>query len=745
MIDRPDRRMHRRAITVALLGVVVAGGIGGCSAILGETDFSAAGPDASVADGKTADAFGTDGGDGGSDSGIVADKVDLLFVISNNAGMASAQGMLAIAVPQLLNRLTAPNCVDGSNTITGTAAPDGSCGHPGSTPEFPPVHDLHVGILSSSLGSRGGDVCPGDTTNPANPSLNAHNNDNGELINRGGVLSDPTIENVPGTPDAPSPLNFLSYFPDVPANASHPTPPTPPVTSATTLVNDFTTLVAGVHAHGCAYPGQNEAWYRFLVQPDPFATINVQNNLASLSGIDDTILQQRAAFLRPDSLLIVVVVSTKMDMVADPLTLEQQGWAFDQTSFPGSQSGGGAPEGTVQCWCGDPTHQTPCPNPSNPSTIDTTGPNDPNCGSCAFVPSSSPSFATECPNDGTSGNQGFLDPADDSPNLRFFHQKQRFGLITGYPPSRYVRGLQQPTVPSVGLAFPGDTDHEHDDAGNYVGDQDAQANCVNPIFAKNLPTSSAGQDLCHLEAGARPPGLVFYMTLSGVPYELLQQSPSDPMSLPKDTLTDQDWALLMGNDPEHYDFTGIDFHMVESETARTTNPGNWANASNCPVDAADDCDPSNGREFVNNKDDMQFSCIFPLVTVQSGTIVSTTLDCTQPQNANACACASTALDNASPLCARADGGLGFTTTQINGQAYPPVNELVIAHGMANEVVGGQTLNQGIVASICPAFLDVGKSLDQAGSDPLFAYNPGLGTLVNRIKPVLATSSGTGAE
>ena len=113
---------------------------------------------------------------------------------------------------------------------------------------------------------------------------------------------------------------------------------------------------------------------------------------------------------------------------------------------------------------------------------------------------------SECPKNGTNGNDGYLDPANDSPNLRFFHQKERFGLFAGYPTSRYVRGLQKTTVPSVGLAFMGDTDHEHDSNGNYVGDQDAQANCVNPLFATNLPTS-ASADLCHLTPGpphARP-------------------------------------------------------------------------------------------------------------------------------------------------------------------------------------------------------------------------------------------------
>ncbi len=501
---------------------------------------------------------------------------------------------------------------------------------------------MHVGIVSSSLGSRGGDVCPDSTTNPANPALSAHDNDNGELIARTGVAGNPTIENTIG--DAPSPLNFLSYFPSVAANQGKPTPPTPPVTSPDTLVSDFTSLIEGVHEHGCGFEAQNEAWYRFLVQPDPFATVNVANNVATVSGIDETILKQRADFLRPDSLVAVVVVTDENEEAVDPLTVEGQGWAFDKGSFPGSQSGGGAPEGTIECQQLDP---------NNPST---TGPNSPQCQSCAFVSSSDPNFATECPRDGTNGNDGFLDPANDSPNLRFFHQKERFGLFAGYPTSRYVRGLQKLTVPSVGLAYHGDADHEHDANGNYIGDEDAQADCVNPLFAKNLPTS-ASQDLCHLTPGPRSPNLVYYAAIAGVPHELLQATPggtgpgeTDASGNPlcasgtpaeqcpqKSTLQAADWRLIKGNDPEHYDFSGADFHMVESIGPRTKNTGNWANVAVCvppasgtpPAPGAAGADSINGCEFNTNNSDLQFSCVFPLVQVDgSGTIQAFVKDCT---------------------------------------------------------------------------------------------------------------------
>jgi hypothetical protein len=667
-------------------------------------------------------------------------KVDLLFMVDNSVSMGDKQNMLALAVPNVIERLVQPNCLDGSGNIVGRSDPSGVCAS--GKVEFTPVTDIHIGILSSSLGSRGGDVCPDSTTNPANPALNAHDNDNGELINRTGVAGNPTVENTIG--DAPSPLNFLSYFPAVAANAGKPAPPTPAVTSAAQLVGDFTSLIEGVHEHGCGFEAQNEAWYRFLVQPDPFQTVNVDNNVASLSGIDETIIKQRADFLRPDSLVAVIVVTDENEEADDPLTVRGQGWAFDKGSFPGSQSGGGAPEGTVACQTIDP---------NNPST---TGPNDPNCQSCAFISSTDPNFATDCPKNGNNGNAGFLDPANDSPNLRFFHQKERFGLFAGYPTSRYIRGLQKTTVPSVGLAYMGDTDHEHDMNGNYIGDQDSQADCVNPLFATNLPTS-ASQDLCHLTPGPRSPNLVYYAAIAGVPHELLQATPggtgpgeTDASGNPlcaagtpaeqcpqKTTLQPADWKLIKGNDPENYDFSGADFHMVESIGPRTTNTGLWANAATCtppamgppPLPGAPGADPINGCEFNTNNSDLQFACVFSLIQVDStGTIQPFVKDCTDPMYGGACSCTTNSLDKLSQLCSPTT-----PTNEVAAKAYPSVREMVIAEAMATETINGQPYNQGIVSSLCPIALDIGQSLSMAQNDPLFGYNPAINSLIDRIK------------
>ena len=83
------------------------------------------------------------------------DKIDLLFMIDNSISMADKQRILAQAVPVLVTRLVSPVCVNGDGEPTGGQAP---CPN-GSAPEFKPIQNIHIGIITSSLGNHGGDVC----------------------------------------------------------------------------------------------------------------------------------------------------------------------------------------------------------------------------------------------------------------------------------------------------------------------------------------------------------------------------------------------------------------------------------------------------------------------------------------------------------------------------------------------------------------------------------------------------------
>src|SRR5690606_17280663 len=81
-----------------------------------------------------------------------------------------------------------------------------------------------------------------------------------------------------------------------------------------------------------------EAWFRFLVDPEPYAEL-VQGPCApefgsgecvEERGVDTTIIEQRKAFLRPDSVVVVIVLSAEYDCSwrSDPT-----GWELLDGSF----------------------------------------------------------------------------------------------------------------------------------------------------------------------------------------------------------------------------------------------------------------------------------------------------------------------------------------------------------------------------------------------------------------------------
>jgi hypothetical protein len=702
-------RSHLAGTTLALAVVAIACGGAVRSKNTGAGATNGAGGMLGTSSGGGASSGGSGGALGSGASGSVIrqnalDKVDLLFMIDNSASMGDKQKLLAAAVPDLITRLVQPNCIDNIGNVVGQSDSMGNCSAAtGGRPEFPAVHDMHIGIVTSSLGGRGASTtCPADMFNDANSNLNAHNDDRGELVNRGGDNETPVT--------SAQPFNFLTWFPPVGANKQNgitAQPATGPetqigdVNTPGTLIGDFAAMVRGVHEHGCGFEAQNEAWYRFLAQPDPFDGINgIQigaDNRATLVGLDSRIVQQRAAFLRPDSLLAVIVVTDENEEVANPLSVGGEGWLYEAAPFPSSPTYG-APEGTIECQ---------------------TNPTDPNCTSCAFRDvQSAPNFAQRCPNDPPWGMQGFLDPGNDNVNVRFFNQKQRFGVFAGYPTSRYVRALQKRTVP--------DRAHEVDGDGNYVGDQDKYANCINPIYAQNLPTDPKA-DLCHLQQGPRTSDLVYYAAIAGVPHQLLQAQAGIDAECPagtnqadcpqKNQLTELDWLAITGKDPENYDFSGVDPHMLESETPRS--------GLTCNQYANDNCDSINGREWDTSKKDLQFSCIFPLVDPSSGT--PSPKDCTQMAYKGACDCDPASNSRNTPLCQTVNGR--YTTMQINGKAYPSVREMVIARQMAASAAGVQ----GIASSICPIHTD----LTASPTDPLFGYRPAANAIVNRLKISLA--------
>ncbi len=531
-------------------------------------------------------------------------KVDVLFVVDNSRSMAEKQALLAASAARFVERLIVPKCLDAAGAIVGTSVA-GVCAT--GKLEHSPVRDMHVGVLTSSLGGLGSDSCPVD-------AVPAGNDDMGRLVNRPGL--------------ATAPGGFLAFAAGAPA--------APVLSDPAVLVRDTSTLVGGVGDRGCGFEGPLESMYRFLVSPDPAGVLRAGNQ-ANRAAVDSTLLAQRKAFLREDSVLAVVVLTDEDDSTVDPYSIGGQGWAFMNPVFPASagfagaqrppsRGGSTAPKGTTVCL-------------TNPASAD--------CTSCGFRSDPRVTADPRC-----AENSGYYGSDDDDLSVRFFEMKRRFGVDPQYPLKRYVDGL------SALMISRGAT--EHDANGNYVG----TAECRNPLFAKDLPTA-ATQELCRLPPGPRTPFDVLFTVITGVPTALASKASTGGAPA---RLSAADWSKIVGRDPDSYDTAGIDPHMVQSIEPRPGLPG--------PT-AADDADPVHGREWVTNRHDLQSACTFALAApVPCAVANRETCECQPPMTA--------------PLCSAADA-----TVQVRGRALPGIRHLRVARGLGDQaIVGSICATQG---------------------------------------------------
>jgi hypothetical protein len=128
-----------------------------------------------------------------------------------------------------------------------------------------------------------------------------------------------------------------------------------------------TSLVTGDGQLGCGFESQNESWYRFLVDPSPYATITMTGDTSTPSttanptAVDTVLLQQRNDFLRPDSLLAIITVTDETDTSIKEFGIYP---LFAQTTQGGQPYH--LPHGTAACTAPPPA----------------LGPLDPCCVSC---------------------------------------------------------------------------------------------------------------------------------------------------------------------------------------------------------------------------------------------------------------------------------------------------------------------------------------------------------------------------
>lgn len=384
---------------------------GGESTRGGETATGTGGDSASLGGGTArggstgaggASPGGSDGGGTGGRTVIepphASKQVDLLFVVDNSISMADKQSILSDAVQTLTRGLLHPRCFDAAGKPNGQEADDaGNC--KSGTPEFPAVTDLHVGVITTSLGSHGGGgACTG-----------SEGNDRGQLLPKVRQQPDP---NYPYTTWKNS--GFVSWNKD----------PSLGISVEADLNTYVKNMILSAGQTGCGFEASLEAMYRFLIDPKPLGSIPVVTDGAGQitpvvpEDSVNPVLLQRKDFLRPDSTLAIVMLSDENDCSIRDFG---QGWLVATSSLGGMSFR--MPRATSQCEA---------------------NPNDPCCVSCAS--SAAPVGCPALADDPQCAGLATWASVDDNLNLRCFDQKRRFGVDFLYPLSRYVDGLTKPTV-----------------------------------------------------------------------------------------------------------------------------------------------------------------------------------------------------------------------------------------------------------------------------------------------------------
>jgi hypothetical protein len=494
---------------------------------------------------------------------VPASKVDLLLVVDNSNGMKDKSQKLSTSIKGLLQSVAK-------------------------------VGDVHVGVITTSLGGQGGDVCDERRNPKLNERAHLRNTDENGVVVVGaesGVLS--YLAGASATTGAPN----LDVFADRVAS-----------------------VVRGVGESGCGFEAQLEAMHRFLVEPKPAMNVRISDSrTAELEGLDTDVLAQRKLFLRPDSALVIVMVSDEDDGSLNPMSLNGQGWAFASSEFPGSMVRRGPGNDTTA-----PKPTTACAsNPASEACTSCGISCDPTKPECQQAKQDANCNASPVPGRTGFGYDGYYAPAEDGLNVRFHRMKERFGVDPLFPIQRYIDGLTSATAPGDG-------------------------GCRNPIFAASLPDAAAGDDVCTRPRGMRSTELVLFTVIGGLPPALASATP--------------DWTLLLGANPEQYDLTGIDPHMIPSIAPRFGLPSPLSPAT----------DPVHGREWDTKGDELQFACRFPLPVPRTCAAGDLACECEPSRGVE------------SPVC-RAAGIQEFS------KAYPTPRLLRVAKGLGE---------RGIVGSVC---------------------------------------------
>lgn len=598
-------------------------------------------------------------------------EIDLLFVIDNSTSMADKQTILRTAVPQMVRRLVTPRC---ENAAGETVPNPGTC-PAGYGPEFRPIDDMHIGVISSSLGDHGLEtICPRD-------QAGRNNNDRALLL--------PRVRPELIDPDS---TGFLSW------NGGS-------ADQVSALVGQFEDHVTSAGDVGCGYEAPLEAFYRFLVDPAPPLALSLDerghahiardanNNML----VDNDVLTQREQFLRPQGLVAIVLLTDENDC-----SVMDGGLSYDNARI-------GHLVGKRPTFGMPPSYGMPIASP-----MCATNPNDRCCHSCFIDPP-----------DGCDQNACVGDPRvpdeQDRANVRCFDNQKRFGLDLLYPVERYVKALTAATVVN---------DHTGEVTNNPLlsgagPSNQGQFRDPERVFFAGI-VGVPWQDVA-TEASLEDQETMALLNSTELAVADVQVG---------DRLVSR-WDLILGqpglsarsracdDGGEHcgaMPVAPLDPFMIESIDPRplgaanpitgdliighdSNNPhANYINGHEVNHNAAD------ARDGLPARDDLQYACIFPFERPKP--------DCSPLDQA--CDCGAEP-DRNRPLCQEPSSGMPAGTTQYFGKAYPGTRILQVLRDFGRN---------SIVGSICPKITT--GDLD----DPDYGYNPAVQAIVDRLAETL---------
>lgn len=643
------------------------------SAILGTSSFTACGARTGLDPGKLKP--GDDAGTmctGGNVQGVrigSEQQMDLLFVIDNSASMTDKQALLSDAVPGMVRRLANPFCVSLSDPSQERQLPNAQEPCPtGFRREFEPLTDLHIGVITSALGTAGGDENDACATGPNHELEDDQAHLVGTLVRGVGV---PTYQNA----------GFLAWDPlqqALPAGES----------DMARLEQNFRNLVSLSGETGCGLEEPLESWYRFLIDPVPPANVIVSQGTTERVGRDEVLLAQRAKFLRPDSLVAVVMLSDENDC---SITTAGQGWLVGKYLFNGTSFR--FPRATPAC---------------------DSDPNSPCCRSCAIDETTPPRGCTRVLDEPRCRDTKEYTEPEDPIDLRCYDQARRFGHDFLFPTARYAVGLRSRTL------CPDSIYHDGDCECSAVKERARRLNLPTPPCTSRETGAPQQNPLFTNLSGApafeRDTSQVFLAGIVGVPWQDLAtpDTLNDPQRLEYLTAPELSrvdarlgvtrWQIILG-DPVTFT-PPLDPFMRESPAPRSGV--NLITGDR--IVGVDSIDPRanaiNGHERVTGDVGLQYACTFPL-RMPRPCEMDKHCDCDSNPDSHS---------DSDSVCQPPGGGVGGST-QYYAKAYPGLRELDVLrqHG-----------DNAVVASICPKVLSGGE--EELG----FGYRPALSGLVKRI-------------